>query len=136
MAFSAKVVSKFWKGGLLTVEVEYTDGTRTFKDNLVSRSGQEADWVEQAVARRLAELDGLDKLAAGIAVGPVDPGVKQPPVAEPSPRETYAAKLREFEAWLSALRQGVTTVDRKAFVDLKQWLRDNWQDEYIELYLR
>lgn len=136
MAFSANVVSKFWKGGLLTVEVEYTDGARTFQDNLVSRHDQAPDWVEQAVARRLAELDGLDKLAAVITVGPVAPGAKKQPVFEPSPRAVYAAKLLEFEAWLSALRQGVVTVDRKAFVDLKQWLRDNWQDEYIELYLR
>lgn len=134
--FSATIVNKIWKNGLLTVEIEYNDGARMFHESLISRSEQADDWIEQAVKQRLAELDGLDKLATAVAIGPVVPGVKPQPTSEPTPREVYAAKLREFEAWLQALRQGVVTVDRKAFVDLKQWLLDNWQDEYLDLYLR
>lgn len=135
MAWTAEVTGKNYVGGTLEVTVTYTDGKRIFNDKLVSRSDQAPDWLENEIKRRLTDLEGLDKLAAVIAPGPVVPGTK-PPVEEPTARDVYAAKLREFEAWLSALRQGVTTIDRPAFVTLKQWLLDNWQDNYIELFLQ
>lgn len=40
MAFTAKIVNKIWKNGLLTVELQYTDGQRTFNDSIVSRTGR------------------------------------------------------------------------------------------------
>lgn len=135
MAFTAKIVNKIWKNGLLTVEIEYTDGVRTFHDSMVSRSGQAADWVENEVVRRLTDLAGLDTLAESIELGPVAVNAVHG-VAKETPVSEYETKLRQFNAWLEALRQGVTTVDRPAFVALKTWLRDNWQDEYLELFLR
>lgn len=108
MAFTAKIVNKAWRNGLLTVELEYTDGERTFRDSMVSRSGQAADWVESEVARRLNDLAGLDALAESIELGPVAVNavrsVKVTPISE------YEVKLRQFNAWLEALRQGVTTI--------------------------
>lgn len=134
MAFTAKIVNKIWKNGQLTVELEYTDGTRTFHDSMVSRSGQVVDWVESEVERRLNDLAGLDALAESIEFGPV--AVNAVRSARVEPVSEYETKLRQFNAWLEALRQGVTPVDRPAFVALKMWLRDNWQDEYLELFLR
>jgi hypothetical protein len=135
MAWTAEVTGKDYVGGTLEVIVLYADGKRSFKDKLVSRSDQAVDWLESAIERRLTDLEGLDKLAVGITSGPVVPGTK-PPHPNPTARDVYAAKLREFEGWLSALRQGVTTVDRPAFVTLKLWLVANWEDSYIELYLQ
>lgn len=135
MAFTAKIVNKTWKNGQLTVELEYTDGVRTFHDSMVSRSGQVADWVESEVARRLSDLAGLDALAESIKLGPVAVNAVRG-VTKETPVSEYETKLRQFNAWLEALRQGVTPVDRPAFVALKTWLRDNWQDEYLELFLR
>ena len=134
MAFTAKIVNKSWKNGLLTVELEYTDGVRMFHDSMVSRSGQAADWVESEVARRLNDLAGLNVLAESIELGPV--AVNAVRAVRVTPVSEYETKLRQFNAWLEALRQGVTTVDQPAFVALKTWLRDNWQDEYLELFLR
>ena len=130
MAFTAKIVNKAWKNGQLTVELEYTDGQRTFHDSMMSRSGQGADWVESEVARRLNDLAGLDALAESIELGPV--AVNAVRAVKAAPVNEYESKLRQFNAWLEALRQGVTTVDRPAFVALKTWLRDNWQDDYLE----
>ena len=134
MAWTAEVTGKNYVGGTLEVTITYADGKRSFSEKLVSRSDQAADWLENAIKKRLTDLDGIDKLATGIKPGPVVPGQGKPP-ADPTPRDIYAAKLREFEAWLVALRQGVTTVDRPAFVALKLWLQANWQDEYVELFL-
>lgn len=133
--YTAKIISKSITDGLLTVVIEYSDGKTSFQDKMVSRSGQADDWVEQEVKRRIAELEGLSALQSKISTGAVSVATEKP-VGVKTAKDTYAEKLREFEAWLNALRQGVTTVDRPAFVALKQWLHDNWQDEYLELYLR
>ena len=135
MAFTATIVNKSWKNGQLTVELEYTDGTRTFHDSMVSRSGQAVNWVESEVARRLNDLAELDILAESIELGPVAVNAVRSVNVE-TPISEYETNLRQFNAWLEALRQGVTTVDRPAFVALKTWLRDNWQDDYLELFLR
>lgn len=135
MAFTATVVNKDMVSGQLVVTLEYTDGTYTFREAMMSRGDQSGDWIAEGVKRRLAELDGVKALDAKIAAGPVvvSPVVVEP--SEPSDRDQYKAKLDLFNGWLNALRQGLTTTDRQSFVDLRQWLRDNWQDEYVELFL-
>lgn len=137
MGYTAQIIEKQRQDGQLHVLLEYTNGTDTFRERMTSRSGQGGGWIKAEVARRIAELDGLDALETTIAPGPVD-GAPEP-VAEPTtetPRQKYERKLREFDAWLNALRQGVVTADRPAFVELKQWLRDKWRDDYIDLFLR
>lgn len=136
MSYTARVVETQVQNGQLAVLLEYSNGAQTFRDKMTSRGGQAGDWVEREVERRLAELDGLDTLATKIQPGEVKPKKKDEPQPQDSGRAAYEAKLREFEAWLQALRQGVVTVERPAFVALKDWLRANWRDEYIELFLR
>ena len=133
---TANIISKTIRDGTLIVEIEYTHGEHSFRDKLISRSGQTADWISQEVKRRLVDLEGLDALQSAVQVGTVTPEISKPAVVEPTAAEVYAARLREFEGWLNAFRQGVTTPDRPAFVSLKQWLTDHWDDSYIELYLR
>ncbi len=133
--YTANVINKAVQNGTLIVEIEYTHGEHSFRDKLISRSGQATDWIAREVERRLADLEGLDVLQAAVQVGTVAPEIK-PPSVEPTAAAIYAAELRKFEGWLNAFRQGVTTPDRPAFVSLKQWLTDHWDDSYIELYLR
>jgi hypothetical protein len=131
--WTASIVNKTWKNGLLTVELEYSDGERTFHDSMVSRSGQAADWVQAEVTRRLADLAGLDALAATIETGPVAP-LPTRQAAQPDGLSEYAGVLRQFNAALSAARQGIVSDDAEIIHNLRQWLRDNFRPEHLELF--
>jgi hypothetical protein len=137
MGYKANVISKQFNNGLLTVVIEYTDGITTFTDKMTSRSGQDENWINDEVKRRLSDLDGVEVLKGAIALGQVIPDALPKKHVTPSePKAEYEANLKVFTAWLEALRQGLVTTDRKAFVELRQWLQDNWIDEYVELFLR
>lgn len=129
--WTARVVNKSWKNGLLTVELEYSDGVRMFHDSMVSRSGQAADWVQSEVERRLTDLAGLDALAETISLGPVT-------VAETvrsfQPVDEYAETLRRFNAALNAARQGILSDDAAIVNDLRCWLREGFRPEHLELF--
>ena len=62
MAWTAQVVEKLKSNGQLQVVVEYANGATTFRDALVTRSGQGAAWLSDAVKRRLADLADVDTL--------------------------------------------------------------------------
>jgi hypothetical protein len=134
MAWTARVVEKLKSNGQLQVVVEYANGATTFREALVSRSKQDQDWLADAVKRRLADLADVDTLKDAIPDGPVAvlPDVKP----NATPKEIYERKFRRFEAWLGLMRQGIVAVDRPAFVTLKQWLIDNWDDAYLDIFLR
>lgn len=134
MAWEAQVVEKLKSNGQLQVVVEYANGATTFRESLVSRSGQGAAWLNDAVKRRLADLDAVDTLNDAIPDGPVTVLPDVTPNA--TPKEIYERKFRRFEAWLGLMRQGIVAVDRPAFVTLKQWLIDNWDDAYLDIFLR
>lgn len=136
MSYTAAIVDKRIEHGQLHVTLEYSDGETTFREEMVSRSGQVADWITSEVARRINDLASVEVLHDRIALGPVELNKQAEAQRPATPRDEYAERLRIFEGWLNALRQGVTTIERPAFVALKQWLRDNWRDEYLELYLR
>lgn len=132
MAWTAQVVDKRKANGQIHVVVEYSDGASSFRDTLVSRSGQNAQWVSEQVDRRLAELSGVDALADGISLGNVAPVVVNPNAK--TQKEKYADKLQKFNGYLSAMRQGIVAVDRPEFLTLKQWLTDNFEDNFIDLF--
>lgn len=137
MTYTARIIEKRRENGLLKVIVEYSDGINTFRDEIASRSAQDPNWISSEVQRRLTDLEGLDILEKSIQLGPVTlKSITTPKVKTSRPKQEYEANYKKFTAWLEALRQGIVTVDRKAFVDLKQWLIDNWKDEYVELFLR
>lgn len=134
MAWTAQVVEKLKSNGQLQVVVEYANGAITFRDALVTRSGQGAAWLSDAVKRRLADLADVDTLKDAIPDGPVTVLPDVTPNA--TPKEIYERRYRRFEAYLGLMRQGIVAVDRPAFVTLKQWLTDNWDDAYLDIFLR
>ena len=134
MAWTAQVVEKLKSNGQLQVVVEYANGATTFRESLVSRSKQGAEWLSDAVKRRLADLADVDTLKDAIPDGPVTVLPDVTPNA--TPKEIYERKFRRFEAWLGLMRQGIVATDRPAFVTLKQWLIDNWDDAYLDIFLR
>lgn len=133
MAWTAQIVDKRRVNERLHVMIEYTNGVTTYRDEMVSRSGQGADWIASQVEKTLADLAGVDALGDAISLGAVAPVVVNP--ATRTPREKYADKLAKFNAYLGAMRQGIVAVDRPEFLTLKQWLTDNFQDSFVDLFL-
>ena len=133
MAWTAQVVEKLKANGQLQVVVEYANGATTFREALVSRSKQDAKWLSDAVKRRLDDLNDIDALNDAIPDGPVTviPDVTN----NATPKEIYERKFRRFEAYLGLMRQGIVAVDRPEFVSLKQWLTNNFEDSYLDIFI-
>lgn len=133
MAWTARVVEKLKANGQLQVVVEYANGTTMFREALVSRSKQDAKWLSDAVKRRLDDLNDIDALNDAIPDGPVTviPDVTN----NATPKEIYERKFKRFEAYLSLMRQGIVAVDRPEFLALKQWLTNNFEDSYLDIFI-
>jgi len=133
MAWTAQVVEKLKANGQLQVVVEYANGATTFRESLVSRNKQDSGWLSDAVKRRLSDLNDIDNLHDAIPNGPVTilPDVTPNATA----KEIYERRFRKFEAYLGLMRQGIIAVDRPAFLTLKQWLTDNFDDSYLDIFI-
>ncbi len=132
MTYTARIVEAQRQDGQLRVIVEYTNGTAVVRDSMTTKSAQDGDWIAREARRRTAELDGLEMFAAGIVAGPIDLMPPEPPVT--TPRERYAAKLTEFRWWTEALRNGFAPVAKPEFVAARQWLMDNFDVAYLDLF--
>lgn len=130
--WTASVTNKEIRDGLLRVTVLFAhpDGAQ-FSDRYETRSGQNASWLADAVQRRLDDLAGVAALADSIELGPVTAGAARSIERQPSEYET---KLRLFNAALSAARQGVISDDAEIVYELRQWLRDHFRPEHLELF--
>lgn len=136
MAWTATVNSKIITNGMLKVNVSFTDGTQTFTENFETRSGQDANWLNDNINRRITDLTSVIAFADTISTG-----VFTPTKAEVTPIEQtltgkalYEYRLKLFEAMVSAIRKGIITDTNTSFVNLKNWLKNNFADEYIDLF--
>jgi hypothetical protein len=134
MPYTASVASTAFDRGQLVVTIAYSDGHQTVQETMTTRGPQDTNWIQKEVARRIAELDGLETFSASIKEGPVTVSTVKLAAVASSPRDAYAAKLAEFRRWLAALREGIVPTDRASFVALRTWLKDNFIDEYIDLF--
>lgn len=51
-----------------------------------------------------------------------------------TPRGIFATKLQRFHALVSIIRQGISSEDNPEFVELRQWLKDNFKSEYLDMF--
>lgn len=134
MAWTAVVTDKRWANGILTVNLEYSDGARTFGESMQTRSGQDSDWVAKEVTQRISNLDALDIFSATIVKGLVVP-LQVEPDPGTTAKDIYRNKLHNFIAAQQALRMGILTDTHAAFVVLRTWLIDNFDPDYLDLFM-
>jgi hypothetical protein len=135
MAWTTEITSKIIVDGLLKVEVAFSDGKQVFKDRYETRSLQDANWLDENIKRRIADLEGVVTLADTIATGAYI--AKEPlPVDDTkiTAKELYAKELAKFEKLVGVIKKGIIADDNVDFLASKQWLINNWSIDYIDLF--
>lgn len=87
--WTAKLIKKDLIDGLITIVVEYTNGTNTFTETTVIRDLD----IRTKIMKRVAELNAVQENFTGIAVGDVDLTPTPPPDPEPIPEPTLKEQL-------------------------------------------
>lgn len=135
MAWTATINSKIITNGMLKVNVSFSDGTQTFSENYETRSGQDANWLNDNIKRRMDDLTSVEIFAESITVGAYEvKSAEQTTEPTLTGKALYQHRLKLFEAMVSAIRKGIITDTNTSFVNLKNWLKNNFADEYIDLF--
>lgn len=130
MAWTAEITNKAIANGLLKVDVSFTDGTNIVTDRFESRSIP-TDWLKNAIVNRLAELETVYATIGTITIGAYVPeAVVEPPLTG---RALYKKRLEIFDKMVSAIRKGLITDANADFIALRNWLRNNFIADYIDL---
>lgn len=132
--WTATINNKIITNGMLRVNVSFTDGTQTFTENYETRSGQDANWLNDNINRRINDLTSVISFADSIPIGVFTPTTPAPTPEPTSGKALYEFRLKKFEAMVSAIRKGLITDTNPSFVSLKTWLKNNFVDEYIDLF--
>lgn len=133
--YKGKIVDSIIERGHVKVKVEFSDGTDTFHETFETNQVQKPDWIDQQIKRRLEHLNGLPTLLETIEVGKEiahDPVIAAD--AAPTERELYAANLKQFERYISAVVRGFTDEESEDYIRLKAWLKENFKPEYLDLF--
>ena len=135
--WTTKITQKQIVSGLLQVVVEFTDGTQTFTDRYETRSTQDVNWLNDNIARRISDLEGVVSFADSITVGAFVPTKTVEVVVDESkltPKERYARKLQKFEKLTNTIKKGIINDTDPDFVATKAWLTTNWNINYFDLF--
>ena len=124
--YQADIVGKTMNNGRLRVEVSFFDGKDSFTDTFETVQNQDDTWIGEQIKRRIKHLNSLDSLKENIAIGSF-----QEVSATKTDAEIYQEKRAIYLNFMNEARMGVIPYDRPAIVELKEWLKNNFQDEYL-----
>lgn len=125
--YKAEIVSKKINKGLLIVEVLFTSDEDSFSDIIETNQYQDNSWIGEQIERRLKHLNSLANIKDAIVLGSYQKN-EQPPKSE---LEIYQEKTALYHNYMATARLGVINYDRPIITELRQWLRDNFKDEYL-----
>jgi len=133
--WTSEIITKNIVNGLLKVEVKFTkdDGTN-FIDRYETRSEQDSNWLINNIKRRLTELETIQTFADNIPLGIIDVNVEPTTTVTNTPVSEYKLKLDEFNKMVEFIKKGIITENNLDFIETKQWLKDNFSKDKINLF--
>lgn len=133
--WTTEIISKSISNGVLQVVVSFSDGTQTFTDKYETRNGQDANWLNDNIKRRIDDLTSVVAFADTITLGNYQIVEPVPTPEEPlEGKALYERKLKKFERMVAAIRKGATTDQNVNFINLKKWLKNNFDEQYLDLF--
>jgi len=125
--YQAEIVGKKILRGLLIVDVSFSDGEDTFVETFETNQDQNLSWLDEQVQRKLGHLNSLAAIKDSIAIGafvPSEPAAK-------TDAEIYQEKKSLYLDYMNEARLGSIPYDKPIIVELKEWLKENFRDEYL-----
>lgn len=127
--YTAIINKKKFSGGKLTVEVIYTNGNENIIDTHEANQSQELSWLENIISRKLKDLNSLSDINDSIVIGPFS---KWEQIE--SEKDIYYKKAIAYTRYMAIARNGFIKSDRPIIIELREWLINNFKDEYVDLF--
>ncbi len=125
--YKAAIVSTKISKGILSVEVSFSNDDDTFSDTFETNQYQDSSWIGEQIERRLKHLNSLSLIKEGIAIG----SYRQIQKEAKTEHEIYQEKTTLYLNYMNAARMGIVAHDRPVISELREWLRSNFKDEYL-----
>lgn len=125
--YRAKITKKELVRGVLRAEVTFSDGKDTFTDSFEVSQAQSGSWLGEHIVQRLGHLNSLPALGKAIVLGDFEP-------AEKTEEEIYKEKASAYGKYMDIARLGVIPSDRPIIKELREWLKENFKDEYVTFF--
>ncbi|MBP6522652.1 MAG: hypothetical protein KA251_06655 [Saprospiraceae bacterium] len=128
--YNAEIIDKKIENGRLSVTVLFeNEKGEKFNDTFETTQYQDSAWIGKQIKRKLSHINSLPNVSEKIEVGPFNEIV----IAK-TDKEIYLEKSALYIKYMSVARMGLIQSDRKIILDLRDWLRGNFKDEYIHLF--
>ena len=133
MAWTPKIKAVEKIQGQLHVVIAYSDGTRTFNEDLFLSTPRT---LNDVVFKRIAELDALDTYATSLVVGTsisTTPTVVTPPTQAEIDREAWLVNYRKlFKAKQTLVDVGVIPASNSTYAALLSTVQAGLQASYLD----
>lgn len=128
--YTAEIKNKALSNGRLSVNVLFEDenGNRLF-ETFETAHFQDISWIGEQIKNKLSHLNSLPNVFEKIEVGPFNEII---PVK--TEKDVYLEKAELYTKYMNIARLGFIKSDRKIILELREWLRDNFKDEYVDLF--
>lgn len=128
--YTAKSVGKSIENGILSVTVEYTNGSDTFLETYQANSGTDPQWLENRVRNRLLSANTLADFSASLKLGTIAPkDVSQ------SPDVLWSLEYDKLKKLEVAYSQGLIQVDDPDLIKQRDIVESSFDKSYVK-YLR
>jgi len=127
--YTATINNKNFSGGKLTVEVTYSNGNENITDTHEVNQKQDSNWLKNIIERKLNDLNSLSDIKESIVTG-----VFNEEVETKSEKDLYYEKASQYIKYMDIARMGLIQHDRPIIIELREWLKSNFKDEYVNLF--
>jgi hypothetical protein len=127
--YTAQSIAKDLLNGRLTVVVEYTNGTDTFTESLYATTGNDPNWLQNAVNRKLDDLNSLETFAAELKLGKVKKAIKS--LEAPQEVDQWRSDYQKFRAYQETNQLGITSPSDPDFAALKAKVKAGFKKDFL-----
>lgn len=127
--YTATIKNKTFINGKLTVEVIYSNGEESLPDTYSSNQAQDESWLSDRIKRKLNDLNSLSFINDSIIVGEF-----KFDKSDKSNTEIYQDKAMQYMKYMDIARMGIIQSDRPIINELREWLKDNFKNEYVNIF--
>ena len=128
--YKAEITKKRLSNGKLSVDVSFeNESGDKFSDTFETSQFQDTSWIGEQIKRKLSHINSLPNVSEKIEIGPFNEIV-----TVKTDIEIYQDKATEYIKYMEIARLGLIQSDRPIIVELRKWLKDNFKDEYVNLF--
>lgn len=126
--YTARRTKSHVKNGAVYLNIEYTNGTDTFNEEIWANSGADPAWDQNRVANRLKELNDLTALASTYKPKSYDGTFN---LKQPTEAQIWAGDVVKLKQMKASIDMGLLDATDPDFIAQKQKVKSTFKKEFI-----